>query len=449
MNNKKYSQIIFANMAEAMEEITKDIPVGKKKLSKIQEELSLSDRIILWGKDNKILATSTQIPTALLAKNKENLGFINVKNIFTEKTTDLSGAIINNKKLWAEIVKIIEDNPGINLSAYSMTDSFLNLVNRFRKLKLKFNVYEKPSQDEEWLIRYLDSKIGSRTEIDKIKNKDINTPQSIICRDLKEVMSVAEWFYKKNLSCVIKTNFGESGWGTLMIKRTDYASWQKALTKINKEFIKDSIWGGSLFLVEEYILSERGISSGCPSAELFLTDKGFEITYICDQIVTKDGNFLGITLGKNALDGKVKNRITRAANLVGKRFWELGYRGFFDIDFVLSKEDGTPYIIETNMRRTGGTHIFDSVNAIFGEDWEQKCFCISDNQFTYGKNILSVDKILCKLNDILYPINNKKRGIMLTLINKWKPALGFIVIGVNKKDAILLYNKMLNKWSEK
>jgi len=38
---------------------------------------------------------------------------------------------------------------------------------------------------------------------------------------------------------------------------------------------------------------------------------------------------------------------------------------------------------------------------------------------------------------------------MLTLINKWKPAFGFVVIGVNKKDAILLYNKMLNKWSAK
>ncbi len=447
MNNKKYSQIIFANMAEAMEDITRGIPMGIKKSSKIEEELSLSDRIILWGGDNKVLITSTPIPNPLLEKNKENLKFINVKNIFSKKITNLSKEIINNKKLWAEIVKIIKDNPDISLSPYAITDSFLDLINRLKELKLKFNVYEKPGISDEWIIRYLDSKIGSRTEIDKIKDKNINTPQSIVCRNLKEVTSVAEWFFKRNLSCVIKTNFGESGWGTLMIKKTEHTLWQGALIKIKKEFKKDSIWGSNLFLVEEYISSARGISGGCPSAELFLSDKGSRITYICDQIVTKEGHFLGITLGKESLDEKVKNRIYKSAILVGKRFWDLGYRGFFDIDFVLSKKGKIPYIIETNMRRTGGTHVYDAVKNIFGKNWEQKCFCISDNQFTYGKKILSAEEVLSNSNEVLYPINNKKRGIILTLINKWKPAFGFIVIGVNKKDAVSLYNKMLKKWS--
>lgn len=447
MDNKKYSQIIFANMAEAMEEITKDIPLEGKKLSKIQEELSLSDRIILWGDDNKILITSTRISHLLLIKNTKNLGFINVKNIFFKKATDLSETIINNKNLWEEIVEIIKDNPGINLSPYSMTGSFLNLINRFKKIKLKFNVYEKPRQNAEWLIRYLDSKIGSRVEIDKIRDKNIHTPQSFICRNKKEAIDIAKWFYKQNISCVIKTNFGESGWGTLMIKKENNISWQDALIKINREFLKDSIWNCSLFLVEEYILSEREISSGCPSAELFLSNKGPQITYICDQIVTMEGNFLGIALGKDIFEKKVEDKINKAAIIVGKRFWELGYRGFFDIDFVLSKKDNTPYIIETNMRRTGGTHVYDAVKTIFGEDWEQKCFCISNNQFTYGNKILSAGKILYKLNEILYPINGKKRGIMLTLVNKWEPAFGFIVIGTNKKDAILLYNEMLDKWS--
>ncbi|MFH1392530.1 MAG: hypothetical protein ABIG90_02520 [bacterium] len=138
------------------------------------------------------------------------------------------------------------------------------------------------------------------------------------------------------------------------------------MTRISKEFSNDSIWDDGLIIVEEYIIAEKGISSGCPSLELFLSEKGPKITYLCDQVVTEEGNFLGVAMGKDALGKKVKNKINRASMLIGKRFWELGYRGFFDIDFVLSKENGTPYIIETNMRRTGGTHmIFSATGKVY------------------------------------------------------------------------------------
>jgi predicted ATP-grasp superfamily ATP-dependent carboligase len=41
--------------------------------------------------------------------------------------------------------------------------------------------------------------------------------------------------------------------------------------------------------------------------------------------------------------------------------------GFFDIDFILA-DSGTPFVIETNMRRTVGIHAYDVARRMFGKN---------------------------------------------------------------------------------
>jgi hypothetical protein len=440
-----YKTIIIANIAEAFEDALIKVKSEKEKTKKIQIEHNLCDRTLLWEDDNKIIITPFPISPLLFNNNVKALGFKNCVNFFPKNVDiNLSDAILKDKSLITKIINIIKDNPGIRISPYAMTQPFINLIEYLKKENLDFVVEERPYKNSDWTVQFLDSKGGSRMEIDKIKNKNINTPKSIICRSKEETINVSEWFYKRNLSCAIKANFGEGGWGTIIIKNKDYKSWNEVLIKIKREFDTDSIWDDGLIIVEEYIIAERGISSGCPSSELFLSDTGSKITYLCDQVVTERGNFLGVALGKNALNKKVKNKITKASVLVGKKFWELGYRGFFDIDFVLSKENGTPYIIETNMRRTGGTHIFDVVRLVLGNKWENKAFILSNDSFVYGEKLLSEKVILDRMKDILFPINKEKRGVIISIINKWKPTFGFIIIGESSGNALKTYSKIKN-----
>lgn len=438
-----YKIIIIANIAEAFEDALKRVGPAKEKTRRIQIEHNLCDRALLWEGDNKIIVTPFPISPLLFKNNVKVSGFKNCLNLYPYKVDiSLSEAIIKDKALMEKLSDIIKANSGIRISPYAVTPSFINLMEILKKKNLNFVVKERPYKNSDWTVQFLDSKIGSRLEIDKIKDKSVNTPRSIICRNKKEAVSVAEWFYNKNISYVIKANFGEGGWGTLIIKIKDNKSWDEVLSKINKEFNSNCIWDGGLILIEEYIETERGISSGCPSSELFLSENGPKVTYICDQVVTEAGNFLGITLGRGALNKRIESKINKASIVVGKRFWELGYRGFFDIDFVLSKKGGTPYIIETNMRRTGGTHIFDTARSIFEDRWKNKTFILSQDSFCYGEKLLSGKTILEKLKDILFPINNKKRGIIISIINKWKPTLGFIIVEESSDKALKLYSKM-------
>jgi len=121
----------------------------------------------------------------------------------------------------------------------------------------------------------------------------------------------------------------------------------------------------------------------------------------------------------------------------------------YDIDFVLSGKNQTPYIIETNMRRTGGTHIFDTAKSIFGEDWDKKTFIISQDSFYYGKKILSEKFIFKKMKEILFPVNKDKKGVIISIVNKWQPTFGFIIIEKSSEAAVRMYSKIKNIWNVK
>ena len=440
--------IIIANIAEAFESIIGEIKFIKQKKERLQTEHSLCDRALLWGEDNKIVITPFIIPEKLLRKNIKLLKFKNVKNISPRKINiSLSDAIRLDKKLLSTLCNIIQNNPGVKISPYCVTKKFLALAEYFKIKKLNFVVQERPSNSNDWLISYLDSKVGSRMIINEVKDLNARTPQSLVCRTKDEAIEAVHWFWNNNCPCILKANFGESGWGLIPIKKNLFKNKQEVTKHIKKEFQKDSIWNRDLILVEEYIQQKKLISRS-PSVEVFLSEKSPKVTYICNQILNKKGNFLGVVLGKNSLPTKLKTKLTTTSLEIGKKFWNLGYRGFFDIDFIISRK-GSPYVIETNTRRTGGTHVYDVVKTIFGKDWEQNAFVMSQDNFYYGKNRLDEQKILDKMKKILYPINGRKEGAIISIVSQWQPFYGFIIVGSSQKRVSEIHKKMLNIWKIK
>mgnify|MGYP001560530830 CR=1 FL=1 len=443
----KIKTIIISNIAEAFENTINKIINFRQKTDRIIIEHNLCDRALLWEGDNKIIITPFQISKEIFNLNKTILRFKNVNNLYPNKINiSLSDAIKKDKKLLETLCQIIKNNPGIIISPYCITEKFISLIEYLKSKWLKFYVLEMPAEESKWLVSYLDSKVGSRIIINRIKNIYGNVPESIVCKTQEEAIKVVIWFHKNNRSCVLKANFGESGWGTVFIKKEYFKNKKEIAKYINKEFKIDSIWNNELILVEEYIAPSKKLSSGSPSSELFLSDKGVEITYLCDQFLGNKGNFLGVALGKNLLDDKTKNKIRKISLRVGNKFWALGYRGFFDIDFILSSNNNL-YIIETNMRRTGGTHVYGVAKTLFGENWEKNCFIISQDNFYYGKRKLNEKQIIDKMKEIMYPIKGKKEGIIISIINKWKPTFGFIIVSESNKKAVDIYNRILSIWA--
>lgn len=54
-----------------------------------------------------------------------------------------------------------------------------------------------------------------------------------------------------------------------------------------------------------------------------------------------------------------------------------------------------------------------------------------------------------KLKDIMYPIRGRKEGLILSIINKWQPTLGFIIVSDSKQGALTIRAELLNKFGIK
>lgn len=440
---KDVKNIIFANDTEAFEDIIQAIKNSKKRYSKIAKENFLCGRFLLWESDDKIVITPKPIQKEIIEQIK-SFGQKNIENWFPKKIfTNLSQAIYEDKSLFKKLEGTIKKNPGVTLSPYCYTIEFSLLVKRLGEAKLKFRVDQQPIDETSSLVEYLGSKTGFRKELYKIKGifPFIPMPNFSIHPNADEVRKSVGEFYKINKPCIIKANCGEGGWGVLFVQPEKFAESEKLFTWLQEEFKKDSIWEKGPYLVEEFIDSDNGPEHS-PSLEVFIGDKLKPvITYTCNQVVDRQGRFIGVLMGKNCIGASTEKRICEIGNAIGKQYAKLGYRGFFDIDFITSK-NGEPYPIETNVRRTGGTHVFDIVHWIFGPQWNKKTVVLSSDSFEYGVNVLSAKDIFRKIQSLRFPMNNQKEGVIIAALASDTPVFSCIIVGSNKKRTFEIYSNL-------
>jgi len=446
MNDNKKKTIIFANTAEAFKEQLMGSASKQEGQARIRHELVLSQRSFFWEDDNKIIITPSEIPVPLFKWNKDKLGLGDVENYFLKETNiDLSSAVIKDQDLWLKLVGLAKKNYDLRLSPYAITPAFMYLAKKLENEGVKFRIDEEPKKLE--VVNYLDSKAGFREVVGSL-SKDysfVKIPEGFVCSNFSEAVSKVIWFFHKNKSCVIKANTGESGWGVMILKVDKFDNETEFSKYIEKNFIKDNIWENGLLIVEEYIYPDIRVSGGSPSSEMFISNSRTKITYSCEQVVGANGEFLGVGVGREAVPVSLRNRLESITDIIGQKYQALGYRGFFDVDFVISSA-GIPYAVETNTRRTGGTHVYDLGRRVFGNDLSSWGYLLSSDSFVYGKIPMKADKILEKAKSMLFPIKSKNKGLFITLINEIDPILGYIVIGSRKKEVINLQGQFKKIW---
>ncbi len=65
------------------------------------------------------------------------------------------------------------------------------------------------------------------------------------------------------------------------------------------------------------------------------------------------------------------------------RLQAMGYVGHFDLDTVVN-DDGRVYLLEINPRRTGGTHVHEFAEHVFGADYLDKVTLLSNDTLSSG-----------------------------------------------------------------
>lgn len=427
MEKEKSVNIIFVNTAEAFEDILVASGGSEEGQKRIRHELALSQRAFFWEDDNKIVITPFPIPKELFDLNSKILDFLN-----TTSYSPKAGGLNLSNSIEVDSFKELVDDRSVVVSPYAITPGFLKLIDSLRASGLNVFVDNMPTKGGYDLIRYLDSKSGFRTEAEKI---GIKCPEGFVCQTFDELKDKINWFKSNKRPFVIKADQGESGWGLILVKDLETTA-----DSLINQVTSETIWSNGPYIIEELIDVDEAASGGSPSAELFVTDSEVKITYLCGQIVV-NGEFQGTVVGEDTIPRNIADEIKKSALVIGKHFQSLGYRGIFDIDYVISK-NGEVYAVETNARRTGGTHVYDLAKRLFGEDYINHCF-ISNDHFEYSKDIQSISELLSNTSALIYS-KDSQSGIIITLINETDHVLGYVSIGNDLEIATNISKELKN-----
>lgn len=439
----RYDSIFIANLAETAAPLLKYFS-EKEREREVFEDHALCDRFLFSDQDNRVLVTPFPINKQLARDACKLLGFKNIINLRPRNVgVSLSKAVVQDKKLFLLIVSLIKRNPGIAICSYTASYEFRGLINLLKKQNLIFSTPEMPAEKGFWTAEFFGSKAGFRQLAGGLPSHFPAMPQGAIVDNIHDLAGWAEYFLNKRKGVVIKTNRGLAGAGLAIIKRADVKN--KNISQYVPKTVKGKLfWRKTLTVVEEYIEPAGALLGREPNVEARVREGGVEILYTCNMRVDASGAFKGVEIGKEALPYDLDVKLISAGKILGRIYHKYGYRGYFDIDFVFGK-NGRLYALESNVRRTGGTHAFELARRLLGDDFPQNYYLVSNNvcptERFKGKSYAELKKAT---GHLFYPMDGKKEGVVLTVANYLpKGNLGYVVISRNKQRTIEIESDFL------
>lgn len=439
----KFSSIFIANLAEIAKPLT-DLMHKKRGDEEIFEDHVLCDRFIFSNQDNRVLITPFAIENSFLEYVKNLMNFKNVVNLSPKKLNySICRSILSDQNLLNKLIEIIRKNSGIALVTYAATPEFIELVNYLIKKGLQFSKPEMPPLEKSWTSYFFDSKAGFRQIIPKLGSNFPSMPEGVICSSQDEIQGWVQYFVKKSGGCVLKTNRGLAGAGIKIIRQKEikHANLAKFIDKL---LASEPYWTKESTIVEEFIEPDMNVCAGAPNIELTIKNGRVHPLYVCGMRMTKEGVFKGVEIGVGAVPEKLTEDLKKYGMKFGEYLNRYQYQGFFEIDWVIAKSNRI-YPIEANLRRTGGTHVYELSQRLLGNDFLNRYYIVANNiidapSFTN----YSFSDVRKKTSSLLYPMNSKKEGIIITVMNYLKKGkFGYVAIGENSSRVHDIENKFL------
>lgn len=445
--HRSIKQIFIGNILEAFHYSYESLPQEEKDFWTKYDAYD-NNRALLYGGDNKVIVT----PTAI---NEEQLDFLahlaewkNVKNIFPKNySKSICRDLMKDKDLNKKFVELLRNNPNVELIPYRHTPEFYELLAYLEENELHVSLPETIEKESKFIELYFHSKRGFRHlwEIVKDPKLKIQLPFGFITVSKEECKEAAFWFKNKGKNFVIKYNRGVQGIGVLILEERDFARDWDTFGKQIDELITDDIWLEGGIVVEERISIDKTKLGGSPNVEMRVDHEGnVHREYACEQVIQEDGKtFMGVGMNKEVDASPHIEQAYLAAEVIGKYLAGLGYRGNFDMDLVISQENKL-YAIESNLRRTGGTHIHEFCKEVLGKDYSQKHYVMSYEIKLENKDKWNYDKLNVLFKPILFD-KTSQTGVIV--VNTELVGVGIISLLVVEKSRDTL-NALVKKTYE-
>lgn len=449
-NGKPITTVYISNLSEDVWPFICQMSDPQSRAVEIEENAGLlaeRDLLTNLGENNLIVVQPKHIGQEFLQYYFSLFGNKKLRILVPRvHTGEISFDALKDPFVFEELKKIGQASSKLELIAYTTSPQFLDLVDALKTAGIGVSTPESPEEEDAWTVDFYGSKSGVRQLAQQMgaNEPDFKMAPGLICMGIVDAAKIAAKMYVKEDAVVVKTNKGHSGAGILIFRPgelpTIYSECEKNILASLK---KENYWQKFPIIIEDYVEANTTIGGGFPNVEFKILKTGkVDFLYSCGLRVTRDGVFNGIEISNDVFSDKISVQIMDTGFFIGEQYVRQGYRGYFDVDFVVGK-NGEIYVTESNVRRTGGTHVYHTAVQLFGKDFMYETYTLSNNNYQLPR---VVEWSLTQLTKLLTPLLFNKthsEGLIITatnaLVNK---QFGYIIFGKTKKRALEIEHEM-------
>lgn len=439
-------RVHISNISEDVWEFIQTMSDESLRQFEIDENAELSDRDLFAfaGEDDMALI----LPRPLDDEFREYFLNLFPKKAFfvfvpAAHTGQISLDAIRDTHLLSSLEQLAKKYTTVACTSYSASAQFFTFVKTLQSRGIHVQTPEAPHAGQEWTVNFFGSKTGIRQLATTGDRKVFPTVRGFSTFGIELAASMAASMYEREGAVVVKTNKGHAGAGVLIFRPGELQS-GSVYTQIYSRLAEETYWKRFPILIEEYVDCDKNIGGGFPNAEYSIDPNGkCTLLYYCGMRVSKAGMFQGVEVGQEALPIQSLSQLTKHGAVIAKKLARFGYAGFFDVD-CLAAPDGTIYVSESNVRRTGGTHVYFVARALFGPTFLETTTILSNNSYTIPS---STKHTFSTLRETLEPIlfdSTRREGLLITAANPlYRGVFGYIILASSRSRAQSIEKKMV------
>lgn len=152
--------------------------------------------------------------------------------------------------------------------------------------------------------------------------------------------------------------------------------------------------------------------------------------------------FKGTEINNDVIPTKQATQIVDTGFFIAERYAQAGYRGYFDVDYIAGK-NGKIYVTESNVRRTGGTHVYQTAEKLFGKDFMYETYIMSHNSYPIkNTRITTFSYLKNHLKPILFNKKTREGMVIVSESGLKMRQLAYIIFGKTERRAVEIEAEM-------
>lgn len=270
---------------------------------------------------------------------------------------DLLPHAIRRSGMINDLRALIAERPGIDILCFALDRPTLELV---EELEVPLHGYQSlPDRALREVLYSLNTKSGFREVAEEL---GLRVVPGVYCEGQRALATAVEKMLENTCGVIVKYDRSSNGYGHMVIRRKD-------VTLQNLYGYLDARTASFSEQPHNFTVETLMPFISVPSIEMVIDDASVRCLYPCEQRCL-NSSFVGMVTPPFNLSSEIKHELLCAGRLFGEYVRDLGFRGVCDVDAGVIP-DGTLYVTETNLRRTGGTYLDTLVRRLIGVDYQE------------------------------------------------------------------------------